>query len=81
MTVAGSSEKLVDPKLAPVIARILEAHKLLVSIAHDLRSMNDFDHAQDMSDAAMFCRAAYNDLRLGKNTRESAKKRAKGANI
>jgi hypothetical protein len=46
-----------------VVARILEAHKTLVGIAHTLRSMNDFDHAQDMSSAALYCRAAYNDLR------------------
>lgn len=57
---------------AAVVERILEAHKTLVVIAQELRRLDDFDHAQDMSDAAMFCRAAYNDLRLGRNTREKA---------
>lgn len=48
---------------AEVVKRILEAHKTLVGIAHTLRAMDDFDHAQDMSCAALYCRAAYNDLR------------------
>lgn len=52
-----------------ILDRITEAQKLLVSIAADLRRANDFDHAQDMSDAALYCRAAYNDLRLGENSR------------
>lgn len=43
--------------------RILQAHTLLIEIARDLRAANDFDHAQDMSDAALRCRAAYNELK------------------
>lgn len=66
-----------DEKTAAVIARILEAHKTLVSIAQDLRRADDFDHAQDMSDAALYCRAAYNDLRLGENTRAKQVRRRK----
>ena len=52
-----------------IIARIHEAHDTLIGIARDLRFADDFDHAQDMSDAALYCRAAANDLRLGENTR------------
>jgi hypothetical protein len=60
-----------------VIIRIRHAHQALVEIARDLRFMDDFDHAQDMSDAAMFCRAAANDLRDGTNTREKPIRRRK----
>lgn len=59
----------LSSKTTAFMDRIVEAHKLLVSIAHDLRRADDFDHAQDMSDAALYCRAAYNDLRLGQNSR------------
>ena len=38
---------------AEVVARILEVHKTLVGLAHDLRRMDDFDHAQHMSSAAL----------------------------
>lgn len=70
MTEQPTSEIQLDSEHAAVVARILETHKLLVSIAQNLRRLDDFDHAMDMSDAAMFCRAAYNDIRLGKNTRK-----------
>lgn len=63
------TEPTPDERTAAVIARILEAHKTLIGIAQDLRRMDDFDHAMDMSDAALYCRAAYNDLRLGENSR------------
>lgn len=45
--------------------RILQAHQLLIEIAAELRGIDDFDHAQDMSNAALFCRAARNELREG----------------
>ncbi len=60
-----------------IMDRIIEAQKLLVSIAQDLRRADDFDHAQDMSDAALYCRAAYNDLRLGENSRDKPIRRRK----
>lgn len=53
-----------DEKRAAIVKRIEDVHGLLVSIAQDLRRMDDFDHAQDLSDAALRCRAAYNELRL-----------------
>jgi hypothetical protein len=60
---------LTSEQVVELVARIDAAHELLIGIARDLRFANDFDHAQDMSDAALFCRAARNDLRLGENTR------------
>ena len=68
-------EEQVDPKRAAVIVHIDEAHAMLVSIAHTLRALDDFDHAQDMSDAALYCRAARNDLRLSQNTRKKPVRR------
>lgn len=44
------------------VARIRAAHTILVEIAQDLRRANDLDHAEDMSKAAMYCRAAANDI-------------------
>lgn len=58
-----TSEQIVE-----LAACIEAAHALLIGIARDLRFANDFDHAQDMSDAALYCRAARNDLRLGENS-------------
>lgn len=60
-------DSIPSKQRAEVVVRILEAHKTLVGIAHTLRSMDDFDHAQDMSSAALHCRAAYNDLRPRKD--------------
>jgi len=59
-----TAEQMSPEKRAEVVARILAVHKTLVAIAQDLRRLDDFDHAQDMSDAALRCRAAYNGLRL-----------------
>jgi hypothetical protein len=53
---------------AQMVRRILDVHGVLVSIALDLRRLDDFDHAEDMSYAALHCRAAYNELRLQKDT-------------
>lgn len=72
-----SEHKSSDPKLE-LVARIDAAHELLIGIARDLRFADDFDHAQDMSDAALYCRAARNDLRLGENTRAKPVRRRKG---
>lgn len=72
---AGKSARTARTKEKQVIIRIREAHQTLIEIAGDLRFMDDFDHAQDMSDAAMFCRAAANDLRDGKSTREKSIRR------
>jgi len=49
-----------------IVLRIRQAHELLISIARDLRRADDFDHAQDMSHAALYCRAAANELEDGR---------------
>ena len=71
------SESLTEKGVADLVSRIDAASALLIGIARDLRFANDFDHAQDMSDAAMFCRAARNDLRLGENTRNKPMRKRK----
>lgn len=49
---------------AEIETRLLEVHKTLVGIAYDLRRLDDFDSAQEISNAALCCRGVYNGLRL-----------------
>ena len=52
-----------DEQRASFVRRIDAAHLVLIDIARDFRAAKDLDRAEDMSSAALLCRAARNDLR------------------